>query len=59
VAWYPTDRLAGGTPANMLDAGKFRQPIQDVFAEWKTEEAVLARVTSGPTPIASGCFEST
>jgi predicted dienelactone hydrolase len=39
--------VGDGAPVSMLDdAGKFQQPIQDVFAEWKTEDAVLARVTS-------------
>ena len=39
--------VADGTVVSMLDgAGKFRQPIQDVFSEWKTEDAVLNQVTS-------------
>src|SRR5438105_5591945 len=39
--------VAGGTVVSMLDSGgKFRQPIQDVFSEWETEDAVLNQVTS-------------
>jgi pimeloyl-ACP methyl ester carboxylesterase len=39
--------VAEGTVVSMLDsAGKLRQPIQDVFSEWRTEDAVLNQVTS-------------
>jgi len=39
--------VADGTVVSMLDGnGTFRQPIQDVFSEWKTEDAVLSQVTS-------------
>ncbi|PYQ73614.1 MAG: hypothetical protein DMG04_13120, partial [Acidobacteria bacterium] len=39
--------VAGGTVVSMLDSGgRFRQPIQDVFSEWTTEDAVVNQVTS-------------
>jgi len=39
--------VGSGAIVTMVDeAGKFRQPILDVFAEWKDEDKVLADVTA-------------
>jgi platelet-activating factor acetylhydrolase isoform II len=41
--------IGDGTVVTMLDeTGKLRAPIRDVLGEWKTEDRVLADVTSAP-----------